>query len=62
VIEREHVFPPESELFVMFAVLGGAVRMNVRVLTTRMNAGFVHKRCDCMQEAQAAQGAPRRKI
>ena len=24
------------------------VRVNVRVLTVRMNAGFVHKRCDCM--------------
>jgi len=38
------------------------VRMNVRVLTTRMNAGFVHKRSDCMQEAQAVQAAAGRKI
>jgi hypothetical protein len=32
------------------------VRLHVRVLATGMNAGFVHKRCDCMQKAQAAQG------
>jgi hypothetical protein len=32
-----------------------AGRVKVRVLSTRMNAGFVHKRGDCMQVAQAAQ-------
>jgi hypothetical protein len=43
----------------MFAVRVYTGRMNVRVLTARMNAGFFHIRCDCMQEAQAAQGAGR---
>ena len=40
----------------MFAMRIVAVRTDVRVLTTRMNAGFIHKRSDCMQKAQAAQG------
>jgi hypothetical protein len=29
----------------------------VRVLAAGMNAGFIHKRGDCMQKAQAAQDA-----
>jgi len=37
-------------------MLAVAMRLNVRVLSTRMNAGFIHKLGDCMQEAQAAQG------
>ena len=50
---REYSIP---ELLVMLVV---AMRLNVRVLSTRMNAGFVHKRGDCMQVEQAAQdGAP----
>jgi hypothetical protein len=36
-------------------VLAMRVDVDVRVLATRMNAGFIHKRSDCMQEAQAAQ-------
>jgi len=39
-----------------------AVRLDVRVLPTRMNAGFIHKRCDCMHKSQAAQGGLGRKI
>jgi hypothetical protein len=33
-----------------------AARVDVCVLAARMNAGFIHKRSDCMQKAQAAQG------
>jgi hypothetical protein len=40
---------------VMLAMLV-TVRLHMSVLATGMNAGFVHKRCDCMQKAQAAQG------
>ena len=36
-------------------MLAVAVHVDVRVLAARMNAGFVHKRGDCMQKAQAAQ-------
>ena len=60
VIEREHVLAPEPELVVVMPV---AVRVSVRVLAARMNAGFVHKRGRLYAKGTSgASCAPGRKI